>query len=87
MSIALCAIVLSEDVANTERGRGAVPVGVFEAYVSLFDFISVLQLGHVHHMVRRFCHGLLGGSRGRGRESRENRNKHKIREMMKANKR
>lgn len=51
-------------------GSNKVPVGVFEAYVGLFELISVLQLRHILSVDRRLCHGLLGEKkekRGGGR--------------------
>lgn len=57
----------TDDSEDLETGRSTgcnkVPVGVFEAYASLFEFIGVLQFGHVLDIHRRLGHGLLEKSR------------------------
>lgn len=50
---------MSKDMEVRKRsGCKKVPVGVFEAYVSLLDFV-VLQFGHVIFIHWRLSHGLL----------------------------
>lgn len=52
-------------------GCNKVPVGVFEAYVSLLEFTSVLQFGHILNIGGRLGHGLLekGEQEGQMRKS------------------
>lgn len=53
----------TDECEDLETGRSAgcnkVPVGVFEAYASLLEFVGVLQFGHILNIDRRLGHGLL----------------------------